>query len=206
MVALEHVTDARFGWWDERVTALAKARSHAERALELDPGNADAHVTSGFVSLMERRFDEAVAHVRRAIQLAPGSADAAAYACFILASAGHAEEAVEHGERAMSLSPSFPAYYLGVLGNAYRLSGRTEEAIAAFKAFHGRVPGFGLTDLVIVYRQAGRHEEARQAAEQLRIARRNFTIADWARTQFRADKEGHEADIAALCAAGLPMN
>jgi tetratricopeptide (TPR) repeat protein len=130
----------------------------------------------------------------------------AAYACFILASTGYPDEAVEHGERAMTLSPSFPAYYLGVVGNAYRLSGRATEAIAAFKAFHSRVPGFGLTDLVIVYQQTGRHEEARQAAEQLRIARRTFTIADWADTQFRADKKGHEADIAALRAAGLPMN
>ena len=45
--------------------------------------------------------------------------------------------------------------YLGNLGNAYRLSGRTEQAIAAFKAYHARSPGFGLTDLVIIY-QCGR--------------------------------------------------
>jgi adenylate cyclase len=206
VVALEHVTDARFGWWDDRNTALAKAQRHADRALELDPENADAHITSSFVSLMEGRFDEAVAHVRRATQLAPGSADAAGYACFILASSGYPEEAVTHGERAMALSPNFPPYYLGILGNAYRLSGRTDEAITAFKAFHARVPGFGLTDLVIAYQRTGRPKQAREAAEQLLRVRRDFTIAAWASTQFRADTARLGEDLAALRAAGLPIS
>ena len=92
------------------------------------------------------------------------------------------------------------------LGNAYRLAGRIEEAITAFKAFNARNAGFGLTDLVIAYRQIDRTEDAKQAAQQLLAARRDFTIAAWANTQFRADTERFEADIAALRAAGLPMN
>ncbi|HET8728710.1 MAG TPA: adenylate/guanylate cyclase domain-containing protein [Alphaproteobacteria bacterium] len=206
MVGYVHVADARFGWWDDRRTALAKARGYADRALELDPENADANATSSFAFLMEGRYDDAVAHVQRAVQMAPGSADAAAFACFILASSGHPGEAIAHGERAMTLSPHFPAYYLGVLGNAYRLSGRIQESIAAFKAFNARSLGFGLTDLVIAYQQIDRIEEAKRAAEQLLAVRRNFAIAAWANTQFRADAAGLEADIEALRAAGLPMN
>ena len=34
--------------------------------------------------------------------------------------------------------------------------------------------------------------------------RRDFTVAGWARTQFRADAAGLAADLAALRAAGLP--
>ena len=106
----------------------------------------------------------------------------------------------------MILSPNYPAYYLGQLGNAYRLAGRIEEAIAAFNSYHARSPGFGLGDLVIVYQQTDRPAEARRTAEQLLSLRRDFTIAAWAKTQFRADRDGIEADIAALRAAGLPMN
>ena len=84
----------------------------------------------------------------------------------------------------MTLSPNYPAVYLGTLGNAYRLSGRTEQAIAAFKAYHARNPGFGLTDIVIVYQQTGKPEEARRTAEQLLAARPNFTVAAWLKTQF----------------------
>jgi adenylate cyclase len=206
MLGFVHYVDARFGWWDDRETALAKARSYVDRALELDPENSDANSISSMASLLQRRFGEAVVQARRAVQLAPGSADAATFACFVLAFAGYPEEAVAEGERAMTLSPNYPGFYLGHLGNAYRLAGRFEEAIATFKAYHARHAGFGLSDLVIAYQQIDQPEQAKKAAEQLLSVRRDFTIAAWADTQFRADTAGLEADIAALRAAGLPMN
>ncbi|MEO3430825.1 adenylate/guanylate cyclase domain-containing protein [Pelagibius sp. CAU 1746] len=206
MISLVHYADARFGWWEDRETAHEKAMSYAERALDLDPENPDANVTAGLALLQAGRHEEAAAKARRAAQLAPGSADAASFGCFILAFAGFPDEAVTHGERALTLSPNYPASYLGHLGNAYRLAGRTEEAIAAFKAYHARVPGFGLVDLVLVYQQSGRPEEAARKAEQLLTLRKGFTIANWASTQYRADKQGLQADIEALRAAGLPMS
>lgn len=200
-----HSLDARFGWWDDRQTAMDKARAYADRALEIDPGNADAYMASSVTLLFQRRHDEAVADARKAVQLAPGAADAAELASHVLAASGYPEDAVVLGEKAMSLSPSYPAMLLGTLGNAYRLSGRTEQAISAFQAYHARNPGFGLTDLVIAYQQTGRPEEARQAAEQLLAARPNFTVAAWRKTQFtRSDAAQVEADTAALRAAGLP--
>jgi adenylate cyclase len=205
MLGFVHYADARFGWWDDRETALGKARAYADRALELDPNNADAYTTSSLISLLRGHYEEAVVDARRAFALAPGSADAATFACFVLASSGYPEEAVVQIERAMSLSPNYPANYLGHLGNAYRLSGRIEEAIAAFKAYDARHPGFGLTDLVIAYQQNGQPEEAKQAAKRLLVARRDFTIASWLKTQFRRDTARLEADVAALRAAELPM-
>lgn len=136
----------------------------------------------------------------------PGSADAAIMACFVLAFAGYPEQAVTQGERAMTVNPNYPACYLGILGNAYRLSGRIEGAIVAFRAFSAYRAGFGLFDLVIAYQQTDRAEEANRTAAELLSIRRNFTIAARADTQFRADTERFEADIAALRAAGLPMN
>lgn len=204
MVGFKHFSDARFGWWDDRETALAKGRAYAERALELDPENPDVHFTIAFGLLMEGKFDAAVAHARRAVQLAPGSADTAIFACFILAFAGFPGEAVGHGETAMSLSPKYPPYYLGILGNACRLAGRTGEAVAAFQGYHARNPGFGLADLVIIRQRAGEADEARRLAQQLLSVRRTFTISGWADTQFRADRDGLAADMAALEAAGLP--
>lgn len=200
-----HSLDARFGWWDDRQTAMDKARAYADRALEIDPGNADAYMVSSVSLLFQRCHEEAVAAARKAVQLAPGAADTAELASHVLAASGFPEDAVVLGEKAISLSPSYPAMLLGTLGNAYRLSGRTEQAIAAFQAYHARNPGFGLTDLVIAYQQTGRPEEARQAAEQLLVARPDFTVAAWRKTQFsRRDTAQVEADTAALRAAGLP--
>lgn len=205
MLGFIHYVDVRFGWWDDHETALGKARAYVDRALELDPDNPAANTTSSFTLLLEGRYEEAAAHARRATDLAPGSADAASMACFVLAFAGYPEEAVAQGERALTLSPNYPGYYLGHLGNAYRLAGRFDEAIACFEAYHARNAGFGLADLVIAYRQTNRPEQAKQAAEQLLSLRRDFTVARWASSQFRADTARLEADIAALRAAGLPM-
>jgi adenylate cyclase len=95
--------------------------------------------------------------------------------------------------------------YLGILGNAYRLSGQIDEAIAAFEAYNARNPGFGLVDLVIAYQESGQADKAKDAAKRLLSARRDFTIAAWLKTQFRRDTARLEADTAALRAARLPM-
>jgi adenylate cyclase len=206
-LGLLHSFDARFEWWDARKTALKKAQAYVDRALEIDPGNADAYTASSLILLFQRQHDEAVAAARKAVELAPGSADTAELASHVLAASGYPEEAVVLSEKALTLSPNYPAVYLGTLGNAYRLSGRTEQAIKAFQAYHARTPGFGLTDIVIAYQQTGRPEEAKRAAEQLLALRPNFTVAGWLKTQFSCrDVARVEADAAALRAAGLPLD
>ena len=204
-LGLLHSTDARFGWWDDRETAIKKALAYVDRAIEIDPGNADAYTASSLILLYQRQHDEAVAAAKKAVDLAPGSADTAEFASHVLAASGYPEEAAVQSEKAMTLSPNYPAVYLGTLGNAYRLSGRTEQAIEAFQAYNARNPGFGLSDIVIAYQQTGRPEEARRSAEQLLAARPNFTIAAWLKTQFsHRDTAQVEADAAALRAAGVP--
>ncbi len=205
MLGFTHCLDAQFGWKNSFDVAHAKARRYAEKALELDPGNADAHITSGMVLLMEGRHDEAVADARKAVHLAPGSADVAQLAGFIVLPSGYAEEAIALCEKSISLSPNYPSVYLGTLGDAYRQAGRTDDAIATFEAYHARNPGFGLTDVVIAYHEKGQPEEAKRTAARLMAARPEFTIAGWRKTQFiRRDAARVEADAAALRAAGLP--
>jgi len=205
MLGFIHCLDARFGWWDDREAAIVKARSYADRALELDPNNADGHIALGVLCLLKERYDEAVSHTRKAVQLAPGSADIANLAGFILALSGCPEEALVLAQKSIALSPNHPTLYLGVLGNAYRLSGQIEEAIAAFEAYNARSPGFGLADLVIAYHENGQSEKSKDAARRLLSARRDFTIAAWLKTQVRRDKARLEADVAALRTAGLAM-
>jgi tetratricopeptide (TPR) repeat protein len=139
---------------------------------------------------------------RRAVALAPGSADMADLASLVLTSCGHPLEAAGLAEKAIAQS-AHPGMYLGVAGHAYHHCGRIEEAITAFKAYHARSPRFGLVDLVIIYQQAGRVQEAQEAARAL-MARQTITIASWAKTRFRCDKTRFAAEIAALKEAGLP--
>jgi adenylate cyclase len=204
MVGFIHYIDARFGWWDDFQTATGKALLFAGRALELDPESPDAHLTHGFAMLLHGNYAEAASHAHRAAALAPSSADVASFACFCLAFAGYPLEAVVLGERSLTLSPFSPPFYFGHLGNAYRLASQFEPAIACFRTYHQRIAGFGLVDLVLAFHETGRIEEARSAARELLAIRRDFTIAGWARTQFRADMARFETDRAALAACGLP--
>jgi adenylate cyclase len=199
-----HCSNARFGWWDDRATAIEKARVYVGRALALEPENADACLRAAQLLLLEEHWDEAAAWARRSVRLAPNAADGVAMACFILATAGHAEEAIAYGRRSLTLCPEPPGQYLGNLGYAYRLAGRAKEAIAAFEAYHARNPGFGLVDLVIIHQEEGRSEAARRTAGLLLAARPDFTIGAWEKTQFRQNPARLDADLAALRAAGLP--
>jgi adenylate cyclase len=205
MLGFIHCLDGRFGWWDDRETAIIKARAYADRALQLDPNNADGYIALGLLCWLREQYDEAVFNARKAIQLAPGSADVAELASFILTPSGYPEEGLVLLQKAITLSPNHPPMYLGSLGNAYRLSGQIDEAIAAFEAYNVRSPGFGLVDLVIAYQENGQTDKAKDAAKRLLSARRDFTISAWLKTQFRRDRAPLEADVAALRAAGLDM-
>jgi len=199
-----HFGDARFGWWDDRETALKKAETYVERALAIDSENPDAHRALSGILLIHLQFAEAAAAARRAVELGPNLPDVLMFASYIMQSSGRAAESIGLIERAMALSPNYPAHYLGQLGNAYRLVGRTDEALAAFRAYAARSPGFGLLDITIIHAQAGRLAAAREVAAQLMAARPDFTITSWTRTQIRSDTEQLAADIASLRAVGLP--
>jgi adenylate cyclase len=203
-LAFIHASDARFGWWEDRDTALRKGEEYVERGLAIDPANPDVHTSSSMLLLVRRRHDDAVAEARKAVNLGPGSADVATFASFILASSGYAQEAVLQIERAMKLSPKYPPTYLGHLGNAYRLMARYEDAIAAFKAYGELSPGAGLVDLVLCYQRTGRSDEAKAGARGVLVANPKFTIGNWRKTQFGNDLAYIEDDVAALEAAGLP--
>jgi adenylate cyclase len=149
--------------------------------------------------------DEAIAEARRAIDLGPGSADIAAFTSLVFNFSGHADEALLQIKKAMRLSPIYPAWYLGDLGFANRLLGRHEKAISAFREYGERSPGFGHIDLVIIYGELDRMEEARGEAVRLLAARPGFTITSWRRSQFYKNPARLDADVAALRKVGLPV-
>ena len=199
-----HFADARFGWSDDRAASIAKAETHVQRALEIDPDSPDAYRAAAGILLFRSRFDEAAEAARKAVRLGPNLPDVLVFSSYALTCSGHAAEAVVLSERAMTLSPTYPPNYLGQLGNTYRLAGRPDDALKAFQAYHALRPGFGLVDIVMVYAQAGRLEEARKTAAELIALRPGYTIASWRATQFRNDVEQLATDIDSLRAAGLP--
>ena len=153
---------------------------------------------------MRARFDEAAGAARKAAKLGPNLPDVLVFGGFVLACCGSAAEGIGQVERAFALSPNYPAWHLGVLGNSYRLAGRPDDALRALRAYHGRQPGYGLGDIVMIQEQSGHLEDARETVAQLIACRPTFTVQSWLKTQSRVDIDQMTADLASLRAAGVP--
>jgi tetratricopeptide (TPR) repeat protein len=92
-----------------------------------------------------------------------------------------------------------------VLGWAYRLTGRHEEAVVALKQALVRSPNFLFAHLQLAatYSELGREEEARaEAVEILRISP-NFSLEALRRMSAQKDDVITERTLAALRKAGL---
>ncbi len=83
----------------------AKVVSAAEKALELDPNLAEAHVLLADVKQKQWHWADAEAEYRRALELDPNSARAYEGLALWLACQGRADEAVTSAERGRELDP-----------------------------------------------------------------------------------------------------
>jgi len=205
---------ARLGWtysaewvfqWSLDPQTLERALELAQKAIALDDTLPRAHMLLGFVYLFRGRHEEAIAEGTKAMTLDPNDADSYAIVGQILNYAERPEETVEMVEKGMRLNPHSPAYYLSVLGHAYRLRGRLEEAIAILKRAIARNLNFlgAHTVLVYCYGDLGREGEARaEGAEILRISP-HFSLEDWKKRFPHKDPAVVERSLAALRRAGL---
>lgn len=204
LLAVSHFSDARHSIsGDDRDLALKKSQDYVDRALAIDPEDPDAHRALSGILLMNARFDEAAAVAHNTFRIAPNFPETLVFAGFVLACCGRAAEGIGQIEKAITLSPNYPGWFLGVLGNSYRLVGRNEEALMVLWGRHAREPGFGLSDIVMLQEQVGHIETAHETARQLVALRPSFTIAGWLKTQFRSDTKQMAADLASLRKAGV---
>jgi adenylate cyclase len=133
-----HYRDGRFGWTDTPTQSLALAEELAQKTLAVDDYNAQAYTLLSSVYMAKRHHDKAVAYGKKALALGPNLADLKAAVAVPFMYSGRPEEAIELVKKAMRLSPYYPAWYLAVLGIAYRITGQYEEAITSFESWRAR--------------------------------------------------------------------
>jgi TolB-like protein len=125
--------------------ARKEARRAAQRALDLDPNLAAAHLSMARVyRLFDWNWAAAGLEIERALQLDPGDADTVRWAGVHTLLMGHATEAVELTQRAVDLDPLDGANYT-MLGNANLALGRFAAADSAYRRAVELAPpsGFG---------------------------------------------------------------
>jgi adenylate cyclase len=209
MLGWTHWIDASYGFSQSRQECFKQAVNLAQKALDLDHANPDVHSLLGGIHLFQRQHEQAIAEGKKAIALRPNDACNLALLAQTLSYSGRSEEAIGLMERAMRLNPYYPDWYLGILGQSYRVAGHCELAIAAYeKLLERRRETAGTTllshlGLTLTYMKVGKGGQARDhAAEVLRIDP-TFSL-EWLRqATFFKDQALVEEDLAALRKAGL---
>ena len=115
------------------VTAMAKARSAAREALELDPNLAGAYVTRAYIEfLQDWDWEASEKDFLKAIELDPDYVVAHQWYSEFLMVMGRRDESIAEGMRAVELDPT-SALQVRELANSYRGAGRYAEAIEQLK-------------------------------------------------------------------------
>jgi tetratricopeptide (TPR) repeat protein len=112
---------------------LDRAEQLVNRALELQPDNADAHYTYGLLLMTLGRSSEAIEHMERAVQLDPLSPAIHSDFGRVLYRARRYQEALEHLNRALELEPAMDWLVLDRLADVYEQLGQYDRALAALQ-------------------------------------------------------------------------
>lgn len=102
------------------------------RAIAVNPGDADAHSNLGNALRRLKRPVEALAAYDRALQIRPGHSQALLNRGNALQELGRDEEAVASYDRAIAVDPCFPEAHYN-RGNALRKLGRLDQALAGYE-------------------------------------------------------------------------
>jgi adenylate cyclase len=110
---------------NEALTEVAKMRSAAEKAIQLDPLSAESYEALGAAYARNSQWDQAEKSFRRSMELQPGRQESHGYfAMYYLLPLGRVDEAIRQLQIAEKSDPLFTWF----LGDALADVGRNEEA------------------------------------------------------------------------------
>ena len=130
---------ALFGWTEWPTRALESAKELAQKAVDLDDGEAGGHALLSLGARERARWDLAEAEIDRAVELNPGDPEVRAQRGAVYIDRGRLDEAIRELETVLSFDPiSDPAW--SDSGTAYYLAGRPKDAVEILERNLGRKP------------------------------------------------------------------
>jgi DNA-binding winged helix-turn-helix (wHTH) protein/tetratricopeptide (TPR) repeat protein len=139
-------------------------RAAAEKALVLDPGLAEAHLSLALaLGFQERRWADAEAAYHRALELDPNYATGHHWYAFFLQTVGRYDEAMDERRRALEIDPLTPMPGVALAG-LYWAMRQPDRALEAVERTLKRDPRFWYARLGRgqALTELGRHHEALQ--------------------------------------------
>ncbi|WP_331373468.1 adenylate/guanylate cyclase domain-containing protein [Sinorhizobium chiapasense] len=164
-------------WNGATPESLGQALQLAQKAIDADDTEPQAHISLALALSWMRRLDEAERAAERAVALNANLADAYTGLGNIREFQGRYEDAVALHTRAHRLDPQFDLS-LHFLGRALLSLGRFNEAEIAFKRRLTLAPRSDMTRfyLACLYGRIGRHDEARRYWREVLEVNPNFSV------------------------------
>jgi adenylate cyclase len=200
-----HLLDLWFDFSESPKESMRLAVEAAQKALALDPSDPQTHTGMGYLYIMQREYDKAIASAERAVALNPGGGRSLFALAMAMYYSCRFNEAVAFIEQAMRLDPFPSSIGFRNLGAAYRGVGRYEESVKQLKKALELSPNdlFTHLSLAITYVKLGRDEEAKaEAVEVLRIHPK-FSLDYYAKVNPLKCQSVLEDSIVCLRKAGL---
>jgi hypothetical protein len=160
-----HAMSKEFG--ADRTTAQKAAMAAAERAVTLDPRDAEGHAALGMRLGEAGEFVRAKAAFDTALSLSPGSAEILTFYAAWASSLGEPQRGAEVVDHVIRLDPNYPMWQNGSFSYAYFMAGRYEDVARLLE----RAPPDKYTKGRWVFRAGsyaalGRADEARAIVKQ----------------------------------------
>jgi adenylate cyclase len=172
-IGFTHLNDYINGWAEVPERSLQTGLEIAERAVQLDEEEPQAHGVLAVALLFHRELDRALAEARRCLALEPNSADAHVVMARILTYSGDPTSAINVIDAYMRLDPHYRDLALHFLAEAQVSLGQFDAAVATLKRRLERNPNSETSHALLAacYGHLGRIADARAAwAEVTRIA------------------------------------
>jgi len=155
-------------WFMAPKIAGPRAKEAAQRALELDESNAEAHVALAIESQWyEWDWAGAEREFKRAIELNPDSGDARGYYSWFLPIIGRGDEAIAEAKRGLQIDPLNTGLN-GNLGSVFVFTHQWDQAIEQLRSSIDLDPNYWFDHYFLgrAYEQKGRFPEAIAALKQ----------------------------------------
>jgi Flp pilus assembly protein TadD len=130
-----------------------------EKAIELDPDCASAHVNLAVASLTEEKLEQAALHYREALRVKPNAQTHNGLG-FVLAKQGRVDEAVEQFREAIAADPEYTASYNNLAATLVQ-QGKLKDALPYYRTSLAEKPSAVIhNELGLVLTRLGRTDEA----------------------------------------------
>jgi len=204
-LGMTYFWDARNGWSEFPAKSIQRALELTQKALTMDDSLDLGHSLLGAIYLVMRQHDKAIAEGERAVALNPNGGLAFIWLAGIVGVSGKWEESVMYAKQSIRLSPFPGPLQYDVLGRAYFMTGKYDEAIFILKKALQMNLDFLPAHIFLAacYSSIGRDVEAKASAIEVLRINPKFSIESYAKRLTYKNKADIEREVAALQKAGL---